>query len=170
MALELIELSWKCLSLAGLKVKSIIQIFYSINVLATVNELDGDNRVMVEKLGPKEKSFIDLKEKQQRRVSQTAFDAVKKVADDRNIDTINFAGYMLKRLVIIIVRIFIYCDILVTGPLIVQIGRLRKSEKEFRKGKILLRFGNLKKNIVCGFLLLEMILANLSGGKNFCLL
>ena len=153
-----------------LKVKSIIQIFYFINVLATVNDLDVENRVMVERQGPKEKSFIDLKEKHQRRVSQTAFDAVKKVADDRNIDTINFAGYMLKRLVILIVRIFTYCNILVTGPLIVQTGRLRKSEKEFRKAKILLRFRNLKKNIVFGFLLLETILANLSGGKNFCLL
>ena len=53
----------------------------------------------VVRLGPKPKQFLELGIVQQRKVTQSAFDSVKEVAETRQIPVVNLAGYMLKRYV-----------------------------------------------------------------------
>ena len=47
--------------------------------------------------GPKPRDFEELSRIQQRRVTQVAFDALKDVATERNVDIVNLTGYMMKR-------------------------------------------------------------------------
>ena len=78
-------------------IKLILNKLSSFKVEAAGSDTVDEHQVTIGRQGPKEKSFLDLKEKQQRRVSQEAFDAVKKVAEERNVDTISMTGYLMKR-------------------------------------------------------------------------
>lgn len=62
-------------------------------------EEDEDEEIQrkVGRLGPKPRPFSELGRLQQRRVTQEAFDNLKKVAEARQIEPVNVAGYMMKR-------------------------------------------------------------------------
>ena len=62
-------------------------------------EEDEDEEIQrkVGRLGPKLRPFSELGRLQQRRVTQEAFDNLKKVAEARQIEPVNVAGYMMKR-------------------------------------------------------------------------